>query len=222
MAWPKLRNKSSGPLMMEGNRSGAAHDGARSQGKEAEGAPEGPARLPFLRAQGARRPEAAAGAGGSGPVRDAPVRDTPVSWPGQAVDERRPPRETAADGGRGGGDGPGARGGRTRNRPTCRCGTGPRPRAFGAEPSAEEPPGDRRARPRALRRARGPAEARVEAGSQAYWWRRRGGRRPGIGQRRGSLAQLAANPRMRIWQLRPCVAVVILGVFWYLCPGSWG
>src|SRR5262244_513688 len=79
MAWPKLRNKSSGPLMMEGNGSGAAHDGARSQGKEAEGAPEGPARLPFLRAQGPRRTEAA---GGSGPVRDAPV-----SWPGQSVDE---------------------------------------------------------------------------------------------------------------------------------------
>src|SRR5204862_472564 len=74
MAWPKLRNKSSGPLMAEGNPSGAAHDGARSQGKEAVGAPEGPARLPFLRAQGPRRAEAAGGAGGSRPVRDAPVR----------------------------------------------------------------------------------------------------------------------------------------------------
>ena len=43
--------------------------------------------------------------------------------------------------------------------------------------------------------------------------------RPGIGQRRGTLAQLAANPRMRIWQLRAVVAVVILGVFWILV--SW-
>src|SRR6266704_1726187 len=150
MAWPKLRNKSSGPLMTVSNRSGAAHDGARSQGKEAEGAPEGSARLPFLRAQGARRTEAAGGAEGSGPVRDAPVRDapvrdapvrdapvrdTPVSWPGE---EAR----------RGGGDA-----------------------------------------------------------------------QPGIGQRGGSLARLAANPRMRIWQLRAVVAVVILGVFWYLV--SW-
>ena len=43
--------------------------------------------------------------------------------------------------------------------------------------------------------------------------------RPGIGQPRSSLAQLAANPRMRIWELRVAVAVVILGVFWYLV--SW-
>src|ERR1700749_2664846 len=69
MAWPKLRNKSSGPLMTESKRSGAAHDGARSQGKEAEGAPEGPARLPFLRAQRPRKTEAA---GGSAPGRGAP------------------------------------------------------------------------------------------------------------------------------------------------------
>jgi len=42
---------------------------------------------------------------------------------------------------------------------------------------------------------------------------------PGIGQPRSSLAQLAANPRMRVWELRVVVAVVILGVFWYLV--SW-
>jgi Nuclease-related domain len=46
-----------------------------------------------------------------------------------------------------------------------------------------------------------------------------GDAQPGLGQRGGSLAQLAANPRMRIWQLRAVVAVVILGVFWYLV--SW-
>src|SRR5205823_1057091 len=97
MAWPKLRNKSSGPLMTVSNRSGAAHDGARSQGREAEGAPEGPARLPFLRAQGARRTETGGGAGGSGPARDAPTRDTPVSWPGQAVDEAAATEGTAAE-----------------------------------------------------------------------------------------------------------------------------
>src|ERR1700730_7000252 len=71
MAWPKLRNKSSGPLMTVSNRSGAAHDGARSQGKAPEGAAEGPARLPFLRAQGARVTEGskgpAGGEGGQGP-----------------------------------------------------------------------------------------------------------------------------------------------------------
>src|SRR6478736_1000863 len=94
MAWPKLRNKSSEPLMAESNHSGAAHDGARSQGKEAEGAPEGPARLPFLRAQGPRRTEAA---GGFGLVRDAPVWDAFVSWLGQFSDEAATAEETAVE-----------------------------------------------------------------------------------------------------------------------------
>jgi hypothetical protein len=46
-----------------------------------------------------------------------------------------------------------------------------------------------------------------------------GGPRPGIGQRRGNLVHLSANPRMRIWQLRAVVAVVILAAFWALV--SW-
>jgi hypothetical protein len=95
--------------MTVSNRSGAAHDGAQSQGKEAEGAPEGSARLPFLRAQGARRTEAPGRAEGSAPVRDAPVRDTPVrdapepvrdapvSWPGQAADQAATAEGTAAE-----------------------------------------------------------------------------------------------------------------------------
>src|ERR1700749_526725 len=98
MAWPKLRNKSSGPLMTEGNRSGAAHDGARSQGKEAEGAPEGPARLPFLRAQGPRKTEAA---GGPGAVRGPPARDAPRGWPGAAGPGGAAPAGDAPVGGRG-------------------------------------------------------------------------------------------------------------------------
>src|SRR6476659_2291081 len=220
MAWPKLRNKSSGPLMTESNRSGAAHDGARSQGKEAEGAPEGPARLPFLRAQGPRRTEAA---GGSGPVRDAPVRDAPVSWPGQSVDEAATAEETAAA----------AAGAEA---------TGPEPAAAEpesadlplwdwsppAESSAPEPPA-------------GEPSTRETSGGEPPAGERSAGRaeppkpewkpvvrpaeeaaddpRPGIGQPRSSLAQLAANPRMRVWELRVVVAVVILGVFWYLV--SW-
>src|SRR5712672_1222516 len=100
MAWLKLRNKSSGPLMTVSNRSGAAHDGARSQGKAPEGAPEGPTRLPFLRAQGARVTQGSKGPEGAGghegveeaeavrtePMRTEPVRDAPVTWPGQAED----------------------------------------------------------------------------------------------------------------------------------------
>ena len=59
MAWPKLRNRSSASLITESNRSGAAHDGARSQEKAPENAPGGQVRLPFLRAKGARRAEGA-------------------------------------------------------------------------------------------------------------------------------------------------------------------
>src|SRR6266702_3849311 len=231
MAWQKLRNKSSGPLMTVSNRSGAAHDGARSQGKEAEGAPEGSARLPFLRAQGARRTEAAGGAEGSGPVRDAPVRDAPVrdapvrdkpvSWPGQAVDDAATAEGTAAE-------------------VTGAEATGPEPAAAEpesadlplwdwsppAEPSAGEPSG---AEPSGAERPAGEPSAGRADPPKPEWKpvvrpaeeARRGGgdAQPGIGQRGGSLARLAANPRMRIWQLRAVVAVVILGVFWYLV--SW-
>ncbi len=206
--------------MAEGNHSGAAHDGARSQGREAEGAPEGPARLPFLRAQGPRRTEAA---GGSGPVRDAPVRDAPVSWPGQSVDEAATAEETAA-----------AVAGAEA--------TGPEPAT--AEPesadlplwdwspptesSAQEPPAGKPsalessgAEPPAGERSAGRAEPPKPAWKPVVRpaGEAAGDPQPGIGQPRSSLAQLAANPRMRIWELRIAVAVVILGVFWYLV--SW-
>jgi hypothetical protein len=36
---------------------------------------------------------------------------------------------------------------------------------------------------------------------------------PGIGQRRGNLAHLAANPRMRVWRLRIIVAAVVMVAF---------
>src|SRR5215475_1314909 len=117
MAWPRLRNKSSASLMTESNRSGAAHDGARSQEKAPEEAPGGQVRLPFLRAQGARRTEGAggtAGRGGTGRAGGAggtagpeTVRDASVTWPGHAEagataaevagDEATAPESTAAE-----------------------------------------------------------------------------------------------------------------------------
>jgi Nuclease-related domain len=209
--------------MTESNRSGAAHDGARSQGKEAEGAPEGPARLPFLRAQGPRRTEAAGGAGGSGPVRDAPVRDAPVrdvpvSWPGQAADEAATAEGTAAAvaGAEATGPEPAAAEPESADLPLWDW--SPPAESSTQEPSAGEPSG---AEPPADEPSAGRAEPPKPewrpvirpAGEGA------GDSPPGIGQPRGSLAQLAANPRMRIWQLRLVVGVVILGVFWYLV--SW-
>jgi hypothetical protein len=204
--------------MAEGNPSGAAHDGARSQGREAVGTPEGPARLPFLRAQGPRRTEAAGGAGGSGPGRDAAVRDAPVSWPGQSVDEAATAEGTAAAvaGAEAPGPEPAAAEPESADLPLWDW--SPPAESSAPEPSAgelsdEEPP------------AGEPSAARAEppkpewkpvvrpAGEAA------GDPQPGIGKPGSSLAQLAANPRMRIWELRLVVAVVILGVFWYLV--SW-
>jgi len=206
--------------MTEGNRSGAAHDGARSQGKEAEGAPEGPARLPFLRAQGPRKTEAA---GGSGPVRDAPVRDAPVSWPGQSVDDAATAEETAAEvaGAEATGPEPAAAEPESADLPLWDWSppaesSAPEPSA--GEPSTREPSGGE---PPAGERSAGRAEPPkpewkpvVRPAEEAA-----GDPQPGIGQPRSSLAQLAANPRMRVWELRVVVAVVILGVFWYLV--SW-
>jgi nuclease-like protein len=215
--------------MTVSNRSGAAHDGAQSQGKEAEGAPEGSARLPFLRAQGARRPEAAAGAEGSGPVRDAPVRDTPVrdapvSWPGQATGEAATAEGTAAEvAGAEAATGPEPAAAEPESAdlplwdwsPPAEPSTGEpsagEPSAgepSAGEPSGAEPPAGRADPPKPEWKP--VVRSAEEAGGDVQ---------PGIGQRGGSLAQLAANPRMRIWQLRVVVAVVILGVFWYLV--SW-
>ena len=206
--------------MTESNRSGAAHDGARSQGKEAEGAPEGPARLPFLRAQGPRKTEAA---GGSGPVRDAPVRDAPVSWPGQSVDEAATAEETAAAvaGAEATGPEPAAADPESADLPLWDWSPpaeSPAPEPPAGEPPTREPSGGE---PPAGERSAGRAEPPrpewkpvVRPAEEAA-----GDPQPGIGQPRSSLAQLAANPRMRVWELRVVAAVVILGVFWYLV--SW-
>ena len=206
--------------MAEDNRSGAAHDGARSQGKEAEGAPEGPARLPFLRAQRPRKTEAA---GGSGPVRNAPVRDAPVSWPGQSVDEAASAEETAAAAAGAEATGPEPAAAEPESADLPLWDWSPPAESSAPEPPAGEPPtrepsgGEPPAGERSAGRAVPPKpewKPVVRPAEEAA-----GDPQPGIGQPRSSLAQLAANPRMRIWQLRLVVGVVILGVFWYLV--SW-
>jgi hypothetical protein len=55
-------------------------------------------------------------------------------------------------------------------------------------------------------------EVKGAAGTQA----------PGIGQRRGNLAHLATHPRMRVWQLRVVVAVIIMVAFWILVSWQFG
>jgi Nuclease-related domain len=211
--------------MTVSNRSGAAHDGARSQGKAPEGAPEGPARMPFLRAQGARVTEGSEGVQGSEPVQDAPV-----TWPGQAADEAAPYQGTAAEG--------------TAAEVTEATGLEPasaepesadlplwdwsppaerpvRETAAGEPPAGEPPAGEPPAgEPPAGEPAAGEPPAGERTDPPKPEWKpvvtpveEVGESRPGIGERRGNLAHLSANPRMRIWQLRAVVAVAILVAF---------
>jgi hypothetical protein len=195
--------------MTVSNRSGAAHDGAQPQGKAPEGAPEGPARLPFLRAQGARVTE--------GPKESEPVRDAPVTWPGQTDDEAAPYQGTATEE-------TAAETEETAAEETGLEATGLE--ATGLEPAAAEPesadlplwdwspPGERSVR--AIPAAE-PAAERADPPKPE--WKpvvtpvEEADESRGTGPRRGNLAHLSANPRMRIWQLRAVVAVVILVAF---------
>jgi hypothetical protein len=175
MAWPKLRNKSSGPLMTKNKRSGAAHDGARSRGEAPEGAAGGSAREPAEPV-----PHAAA---------------TPAAWPGEASDEAAAAEVTGSEV------------------------TGSEVAAAEPEPGdlplwdwsppgegsgQEEPPATQDAEPprHEWKLVVSPVE---EASSEP--------RAPGIGQRRGNLAHLSANPRMRVWRLRIVVAVIVMVAF---------
>jgi nuclease-like protein len=161
--------------MTASKRSGAAHPGARSQGKAPEGAQGSSAREP------------------AEPVRGAPA--APAAWPGQTGDEVAPAEVT-----------------------------GPElaePDVTAAEPESGDlplwdwsPPGERSGQeePSAAQDAEPPRpewKAVVtpveEVGAEP--------RSPGIGQRRGNLAHLSANPRMRVWRWRIVVAAIVMVAF---------
>jgi hypothetical protein len=139
-------------------------------------------------------------------VRAEQVQDAPVTWPGQAADEAASYQGTAAE-----------------ETAADVAGT----EATSLEPAAAEPesadlplwdwspPQERSAR---ATPAAEPAAERADPPKPE--WKpvvtpveEAGESRPGAGQRRGNLAHLSANPRMRIWQLRAVVAVVILVAF---------
>ncbi len=191
MAWPKLRNKSSGPLMTEGNHSGAAHDGAQSHGGASQGAPIGdevagaeavPAEVggpevtgPEVAAEEGAAAEGAAaeGAAAEGAAAEAESADLPL-W------DWSPPGESAAD-----------------------------------DDAADDDAADAQADPPKVewKLVVTPVEeVKGAAGTQP----------PGIGQSRGNLAHLARHPRMRVWQLRIVVAVLILVAFAILVSWQFG
>src|SRR5690242_490050 len=200
MAWPKPRNKSSASLITESNHSGAAHDGARSQEKAPENAPGGQVRLPFLRAQGARRTEGAGGtAGAAGTGRaggtGAPeaVRDASVTWPGQAEAEA-----TAAEvaGGEATDPEPAAAEPESADLPLWEWSP---PEDRGAEgASAEEPHAEREDPPKPEWKPVVTPVEEIEVGPRQRW---------------GALSQLSGHPRMRVWRLRALAAAIVMVAF---------
>jgi hypothetical protein len=147
----------------------------------------------------------------SEPVRDAPVRDAPVTWPGRAADEAVSYQGTSYQG--------------TAAEETAA--EAEETEATGLEPAAAEPESadlplwDWSPPPERSVRATPAAEPAAErADPPKPEWKpvvtpveEADELRTGAGQRRGNLAHLSANPRMRIWQLRVVVAVVILVAF---------
>ena len=179
--------------MTASNRSGAAHDGARSHG----GAPQG-----------------ASGGSARGPAE--PALDAPAAWPGPVEDEvaaeAGPAEVTTAD---------------VAAADVAAVEAG----EAAAEPESADlplwdwsPPGD------SVPDDLADELAAQQADPPRSEWKLvvtpveevNGTQPPGIGQRRGNLAHLAANPRMRIWRLRVVVAVVILVAFSILVSWQFG
>src|SRR5271165_7408047 len=199
MAWPKLRNKSSGPPMTGSNRSGAAHDGTRSHG----GAPQG-----------------ASGGSARGPAE--PVPDAPAVWPGQVEDgiagvefvpveavpveavpveavpveavpvEVAPAEPESAD--------------------LALWDWSPYEESVPSDDLADEPVAQDEP-PRSEWKAVVTPVEEVDGAKRTP---------PGIGQYRGNLAHLARHPRMRVWRLRIVVAVLILVAFSILVSWQFG
>jgi hypothetical protein len=200
--------------MTASNRSGAAHNGARSQGNVPEGASGGSARGP------------------ADPVPDAVVTPViPDTWPGQADDEVAAaevpgpgvaaadvapaevapgdlplwdwalPEDTGPEGtGESGDPGDGFRWEKiVDDVPSS---------GLGDDPAGEADP------PRAELK---PVVTPVEEITGAN-----GTQPPGIGQRRGNLAHLSADPRMRVWRWRIIVAVLVMVAFWILISWQFG
>jgi hypothetical protein len=184
--------------MTASNRSGAAHDGARSQEKAPEDAPGGPAGEPVRVTQGIEGTEGIGGTGEiGGTAESGQLHGAPVTWPGQAGGEMTTAEATTAEA-------------TTTEATTTEAAdqeSGPEsadlplwdwspPADRQAEgPSAEEPPGEDEDPPKPQWK---PVVTPVEEiGTDT-------------GQRRGTLSQLSGNPRMRVWQLRALVAVIVM------------
>jgi hypothetical protein len=222
MAWPKLRNKSSRSVMAGRNRSGATHDGARSQGEVAEGVPAGPDRGP-----GQAPPDAPAAASG------------PAAWPEAAatgpsgtaeLPEVGLPEVGLPEGGLAG-DQPGG-GSAAEADPAgdqlaeaelaeaelaeAELAEAELAETEGAADSADlplwdwSPPGAGSGPEEAAAGTADPPKAEWKLVVTPVGEAAAEPRQPGIGERRGNLSHLAANPRMRVWRWRLIVAALVM------------
>jgi Nuclease-related domain/GLTT repeat (6 copies) len=220
MAWPKLRNKSSRSVMAGRNRSGATHDGARSQGEAAEGVPAGPDRGPDRAppdapadASGpAAWPEAGAtGTSGTAELTEAELSENGL--PEHGLAEAGLPEVGLPEAGLAG-DQPG--GGSPAEAELAGAGLA---ETEGAADSADlplwdwSPPGAGSGQEEAAAGTADPPKAEWKLVVTPVGETAGEPRRPGIGERPGNLSHLAANPRMRVWRWRLIVAALVMVAF---------
>jgi hypothetical protein len=197
MAWPKLRNrKSPGPLVTD-----SSHGGARTSAGNAQN-PQDAREQWKLRAGGSGAPEPGPDPG-SGVGTDSP--GGPPAWPGEAETVETPAEASFWDWGNA-----------DDSAEPSDPGVAEEPQVSVAASSVTAPVG-----------SAGPAGSAGSAGAAPTWRpvitpvAAAGGEpgKEGIGQRLGNLAHLSANPRMRTWQWRAIIAIVIAAAFTILV--SW-
>jgi hypothetical protein len=186
MAWPKLRtNKSPGHLATPGNHSGAAPGEARPYGSA---------------------PDRATGGQAAGPPRDTGPRPGPA---GPELEAAEPELDEAGAGldEAGAGAQTSAEAAEAAERDDT-----PAFLDWGRSEDAAEPDGLQDA---ASSGGTGGGTVQAQAVPPKAEWKlvvtpvEGEPARPGIGQRRGNLAHLAANPRMRGWQRRAIIAIIV-------------
>jgi Nuclease-related domain len=227
MAWPKLRNKSSRSVVTDRNRSGATHDGARSQDEAAEGVPAGPdrglAQAPPEAPADASGPAAWPGTGATGMPGTAELTGARTAENGSA-EAGRPEYELAEyELPEAGLDGTGLAEAELDGTGLAEAGLAEAGLAEaeldeteGAADSADlplwdwSPPGADSGPEQAAAGTADPPKAEWKLVVTPVGEPAGEPRPPGIGERRGNLSHLAANPRMRVWRWRLIVAALVM------------
>ena len=166
--------------MTANNRSGAAHNGARSH----DGAPQG-------------------ASGGSDRGTAEPAPDAPTAWPGSVEDEVAAAGPESAEVTEADVAAADVASVESESADLPLWDWSPPGETVPADDFQDEPTAQRADLPRAQWKLVVTPVEEVEGAQEP----------PGIGQRRGNLTHLAADPRMRIWRIRVIVAVLIMVAF---------